>query len=98
MSTRPMMIERADSNSSIRRMAWLLGAVLSACSAPTFDETCIKGRLSETQAEAVNRGPWGHLPTYNRDSLGDCQNCAAPEDRILSASCSDFLKAVERSL
>jgi hypothetical protein len=65
------------------------------CQGPSFiDKECIKGRLSAEQAEEINQGPWGHLPTYNRDEENHCKDCAAAEDRVLAAKCSDFLKKV----
>ena len=73
--------------------ALLAFAVATSCSGPSFlDKECIKGRLSQEQAEEVNAGPWGHLPTYNRDAEGKCVDCAAAEDRIFAARCSDFIK------
>ena len=66
-----------------------------ACRGPGFiDKECIKGRLSSEQADAVNRGPWEHLPSYNRDADGKCRNCAQEMDRIFSAECSKFIKEV----
>lgn len=74
-------------------MAFHLAAV--GCQGPSFiDKECIKGRLSAEQAEEINQGPWGHLPTYNRDEENHCKDCAAAEDRVLAAKCSDFLKKV----
>ncbi len=74
-------------------MAFHLTAV--GCQGPSFiDKECIKGRLSAEQAEEINQGPWGHLPTYNRDEENHCKDCAAAEDRVLAAKCSDFLKKV----
>jgi hypothetical protein len=68
-------------------------AVATNCSSPGFiDKECIKGRLSQEQAEAVHAGPWGHLPTYNRDAEGKCVDCVAAEDRIFAARCSNFIK------
>ena len=65
----------------------------TGCSGPSFiDRECIKGRLSAEQAKEVNAGPWGHLPTYNRDADGKCTDCAAAEDRVFAARCSDFIK------
>ena len=73
--------------------AFHLAAV--GCQGPSFiDKECIKGRLSAEQAEEINQGPWGHLPTYNRDEENHCKDCAAAEDRVLAAKCSDFLKKV----
>jgi len=67
----------------------------AACQGPSWvDEECIKGRLSSEQAEQVNRGPWGHLPTYNRNPEGRCEHCAEAGDRILAARCSKVLKEV----
>jgi len=78
-----------------RRLALAWGAAILAtgCSGPSFiDRECIKGRLSEEQAKEVNAGPWGHLPTYNRNAEGKCEDCAAAEDRVFAARCSDFIK------
>lgn len=67
--------------------------VATSCRGPSFiDKECIKGRLSHEQAEDVNAGPWGHLPSYNRDAEGKCLHCAEAEDRIFAARCSDFIK------
>jgi len=66
---------------------------VAGCRGPSFiDKECIKGRLSHEQAEEVNAGPWGHLPTYNRDAEGKCVRCAEAEDRIFAARCSNFIK------
>ena len=71
----------------------LAAVVVTSCSGPSFiDKECIKGRLSPEQAEEVNAGPWGHLPTYNRDAEGKCLHCAEAEDRIFAARCSNFIK------
>jgi hypothetical protein len=78
----------------------LLGAALvvltaanAACSGPSFiDKECIKGRISSEQANEINKGPWEHLPTYNRDENGKCKHCAQESDRIFSAKCSQFIK------
>ncbi len=64
-----------------------------ACSGPSFiDEECIKGRISQEQADEINKGPWEHLPSYNRNADGKCKDCAEEKDRILSAKCSQFIK------
>jgi hypothetical protein len=74
-------------------LALIFGILLGGCQGPSWiDHECIKGRLSAQQAEAVSRGPWGHLPHYNRDADGECKDCPAAEDRILAAKCSDFVK------
>ncbi len=66
---------------------------LASCKGPSFvDKECIKGRISTEQAEEVNAGPWGHLPSYNRDAEGKCVDCAEAEDRIFAARCSEFIK------
>ena len=71
----------------------LLGAL--SCTGPSFvDKECIKGRLSKQQAEEINKGPWGHLPTYNRDAKGHCEECAEAEDRVFAAKCSRFIKEI----
>ena len=76
-------------------MVPLLILFAAACQGPSFiDKECIKGRLSAEQAEEINKGPWGHLPTYNRDPDGHCEDCAAAEDRIFAAKCSEFLKKI----
>ena len=73
----------------------LLTLLAAACQGPSFiDKECIKGRLSAEQAEEINKGPWGHLPTYNRDEDGHCEDCAAAEDRVFAAKCSDFFKEI----
>jgi len=73
----------------------LCGCLASfACAGHWVDERCIKGRLSEEQAKEINEGPWGHLPTYNRDAEGKCLHCAEAQDRVLAAACSDFLKRI----
>lgn len=73
----------------------LAGSVAAGCSGPSFiDKECIKGRISSEQAQAVNEGPWEHLPSYNRDAEGRCVDCAAERDRIFSAKCSRFIKEV----
>lgn len=65
------------------------------CTGPSFvDKECIKGRLSKQQAEEINKGPWGHLPTYNRDAKGKCEECAEAEDRVFAAKCSNFIKEI----
>ena len=71
----------------------LILTAVTSCKGPSFvDKECIKGRLSKEQAEEVNAGPWGHLPSYNRDAEGKCVNCAEAEDRIFAARCSNFIK------
>lgn len=71
----------------------LVAASVAGCGRPSMiDEECIKGRLSKEQAAEINQGPWGHLPSYNRDGDGHCKNCAREGDRVLSATCSDFIK------
>lgn len=78
---------------TVQIFALLVSASLTACSGPSkIDEECIKGRLSKQQAAEINQGPWGHLPTYNRDADGKCKDCAQAEDRVLSGKCSDFIK------
>ena len=73
----------------------VLLAIFAGCSGPSFiDKECIKGRISNEQAESINRGPWEHLPSYNRNPEGQCANCAEEKDRILAAKCSNFIKEV----
>ena len=63
------------------------------CTGPSFiDKECIKGRISTEQAKEINKGPWEHLPTYNRDAEGKCKDCAAEKDRVFAAKCSEFIK------
>ena len=78
------------------RFALLLTAACAAgCTGPSFiDEECIKGRISREQADAINEGPWEHLPSYNRDAEGKCKDCAVETDRIFSAKCSRFIKEI----
>jgi hypothetical protein len=71
----------------------LTAATAVACSGPSFiDKECIKGRISSEQANEINKGPWEHLPSYNRDADGKCKDCAQEYDRIFSAKCSNFIK------
>ena len=71
----------------------LAAAHAVACRGPGFiDKECIKGRISSEQANAINKGPWEHLPSYNRDADGQCKDCAEEMDRIFSAKCSQFIK------
>jgi hypothetical protein len=71
----------------------LTAANTVACSGPGFiDKECIKGRISSEQATEINKGPWEHLPSYNRDADGKCKDCAQKTDRIFSAKCSQFIK------
>lgn len=80
-------------NLRLRLLSLLLMTGLSACTGPSLiDEACIKGRLSDEQAAAVNKGPWQHLPSYNRDADGQCKDCAGAGDRILSSKCSQLVK------
>jgi hypothetical protein len=73
----------------------VLTAANVACSGPSFiDKECIKGRISSEQANEINKGPWEHLPSYNRDANGKCKDCAHESDRIFSAKCSQFIKDV----
>jgi hypothetical protein len=73
----------------------VLAAANVACSGPGFiDRECIKGRISSEQANEINKGPWEHLPSYNRDANGKCKDCAQEGDRIFSAKCSQFIKDV----
>jgi len=73
----------------------VLTAANVACSGPGFiDKECIKGRISSEQANAINKGPWEHLPSYNRHVNGKCKDCAEEGDRIFSAKCSQFIKDV----
>jgi hypothetical protein len=71
----------------------LTAAMAVACSGPgLIDKECIKGRISSEQATEINKGPWEHLPTYNRGADGKCKDCAQESDRIFSAKCSQFIK------
>ena len=71
----------------------LTGAHTIGCRGPGFiDRECIKGRISSEQAEQINKGPWEHLPSYNRDADGNCKECAEEQDRIFSAKCSQLIK------
>ena len=71
----------------------LTAANTVACGGPGFiDKECIKGRISSEQANEINKGPWEHLPSYNRDADGNCKDCAQESDRIFSAKCSQFIK------
>jgi len=73
----------------------VLLAVAGGCTGPSFiDKECIKGRISEEQAKEINKGPWEHLPTYNRDADGKCKDCAAERDRIFAAKYSKFIKEI----
>jgi|SRR5215475_4997918 len=73
----------------------LTAASALACTGPGFiDKECIKGRISSEQAEEINKGPWEHLPTYNRDADGKCKDCAQEYDRIFSAKCSQLIRDV----
>jgi hypothetical protein len=71
-----------------------------------FESICIKGRISEDQAKAINKKDWLHTPTYCEDQAGenkvggtytgqsDCQ--ARKYDRILSAECSQAKRIAEQ--
>jgi hypothetical protein len=69
-------------------------AVAGGCLGKTIDRECIRGRLSAEQADEINNAHWGKLPSYNRGEDGKCIHCAAVDDRILAAECSEFLKEV----
>ena len=69
-------------------------ALLSGCVGHMVDEKCIRGRLSEEQANAINSAHWGKLPSYNKNHEGTCKHCAKEGDRVLASECSDFLKEV----
>ena len=74
-------------------IAWGAVVAVTGCAGPGFvDRECIKGRISDTQAKAVNDGPWGHLPSYNRDDEGNCVECAEEGDRIFAAHCANLIK------
>ena len=84
---------RRTDRASVLRCLLFAAASLTACTGPSkLDEECIKGRLSKDQAAEINKGPWSHLPTYNRDAGGQCKDCAQEGDRVLSAKCSNFVK------
>jgi hypothetical protein len=73
----------------------LAGASAAGCQGPSFiDKECIKGRISSEQANKINKGPWEHLPTYNRNAEGKCKDCAEEKDRIFAAKCSHLIKEV----
>lgn len=75
--------------------AVLLGALfVSGCVGHMVDKKCIRGRLSEEQANAINAEHWGKLPSYNKNHEGTCKHCAKAGDRVLASECSDFLKEV----
>lgn len=77
----------------VSRLSLLVISTMLGCAGPSFiDQECIKGRISTEQAEEINKGPWEHLPTYNRDAEGKCKDCAVEQDRILSAKCSEVIK------
>jgi hypothetical protein len=53
-----------------------------------FDSICIEGRLSATQAEALNGAEWGKCPSYR-------VACAAEEnDRVIKHYCSAFTRSL----
>jgi hypothetical protein len=81
-------------------LATLLAAALATggCLGHWIDEQCIKGKLSEEQAAAINDETWGHLPEYNQDENGHCLHCAKARDRILAEECSELLKHPTRDL
>ena len=101
LSRRSRTVPTAASRLSIRKRLRLLAPVLLlltgaqaiGCRGPGFiDRECIKGRISSEQAEQINKGPWEHLPSYNRDADGNCKDCAEEQDRVFSARCSEFIK------
>jgi hypothetical protein len=82
-----------------RIFALLAAAVVTGgCIGHWVDEKCIKGKLSEEQAAAINDETWGHLPDYNQNEDGHCLHCAKVRDRILAEECSEFLKHPSRDL
>lgn len=56
---------------------------------PYFDATCVEGKLSKSQVEAINNLPWEKCPGY-RD--GRCQ--AEVNDRVVVHECSRASRSV----
>lgn len=56
-----------------------------------FDETCIEGRLSAEQAEAINSLEWDKCPSYRN---GECR--AEWNDRVFVGQCSEASKFLWR--
>lgn len=69
-----------------------------------IESACIKGRISEAQAQAINERPWSRNPGYCRgnsytDDEGEVRegesHCRAePDDRVLAAHCAAFSRIV----
>jgi hypothetical protein len=94
----------------VRVLAFVAGALtaalwLSTCHmADALEAACIKGRIGELQAAAVNRLPWQKSPNYCAGSVytdadgslryGSAQCEAGPGDRILAASCAQALRSL----
>ena len=94
----------------MRRWRWaapIVPLLLAGCvHFDAFDRLCIKGRLSQQQADVVNALPWNNVPGYcSEETLGeeigkpreDQRTGRVPcrveaEDRILASQCSEFLK------
>ena len=49
-----------------------------------FDSICVEGRLSQAQAESLNREAWGKCPSYRDDCV------AEKNDRVIKHYCSSF--------
>lgn len=75
------------------KIAFIIMAVIWASIAlgigTKFDTVCVEGRLSESQAQALNQLEWDHCPSYRE---GNCE--AEVNDRVFVGQCSEFLKVV----
>ena len=63
----------------------ILALTLGGCIiGPAFDKTCVEGRLSAEQAEAVNGLEWRKCPSYREECLAEAN------DRVIKRKCSEF--------
>lgn len=55
---------------------------------PAFDKACVVGRISEEQAQAINKLEWEKCPSYREE----CR--AEVNDRVIKRKCAEFSRRI----
>jgi hypothetical protein len=58
-----------------------------------FDRQCVRGRISDHQARALNKLPWEKCPSYRRGMDGECLEVQR-NDRVVNRECSEFMRGL----